>query len=134
MNPIWLYSATTSSLSVLVFKITKPFAAPPLEMMICIAWGFDESTVNMSLQSMKKAVSGWRATLLKTNGEKGVGDSGTEITNFFWTIRFALALLGLWTLISVLYSPGTSPTFSALLGSNGAGTIVFGKLQIHLAA
>ena len=60
--------------------------------------------------------------------------SGVETTNFLSMVMFA-EWLGLWTLMSVLYSPGARPMFSAALVSTAAdvGIKGLGILQTHFA-
>ena len=116
-----LYSTTTLRFAVVVTITRKPFTGTPVVGML--------SALRISWQFMKKAPSGpstvdRNATLVALT----MGLSGTETTSFFVKLKVWLAKLGLCTLMSVLYSPGTRPIVSAAdacFGEEGAKQIHF---------
>ena len=72
---------------------------------------------------MKRAPSGGSVVLAKAVGLLSGGrvprftfGSGAETTNFLTMVRFT-EWLGLWTFMSVKYSPGTNPMDLAKLGA-----------------
>ncbi len=68
------------------------------------------------MQSMRKAPSGSSRVFVKaTFVAFTTGASGIDNTNFFVMLRAGLKV-GLWTLTSVLYSPGVRPIDSASVG------------------
>src|SRR5712692_8289608 len=98
------YSATTSRLDTVVCRMTNPLKA-------CSGGRF--SNFWISSHVMKKATSGPAKVRTKAVGpDLGMtGVSGSDTTNFFR--METLPGPGLWTLMSVLYSAGTRPMFSA---------------------
>ncbi len=123
------YSATTSKLGAELKNDTKPLAAIGL----LIQKSGHGKWRKMSRQSMRNAAFGPTKVNASPLGTLSTFcDSGNDATIFL--VIVTLPALGLWTFMSVLYSPGTRPIDSARFVSRGRPTKKgLAILQIHFA-
>ena len=96
--------------------------------------GRPEKGFSILLQSMKNATSTGSDELVIAKANDGACLNGLEMRNSV-TTGTVVEWLGLWTFMSVLYSPGTRPMLSAavVLITPAAPAVGRGMLQIHFA-